>query len=43
MSEKKPLTDEERRINWRSFIIGIFIGIAIIVLFTILYFVGLFR
>jgi len=43
MSEKTPPTDEEKRINRNSFIIGIFIGLAFIVLFTILYYAGLFK
>ncbi len=42
MSEKTPSTDEERKINRRSFIIGIFIVLAIIILYTILYYAGLF-
>jgi hypothetical protein len=41
MSEKTPSTDEERYINRRSFIIGIFIGLAFIILFTILYYARL--
>jgi len=41
MSEKTPSTDEERKINRRSFIIGIFIGLAFIILFTILYYARL--
>jgi hypothetical protein len=43
MSEKISPTDEEKRINRNSFIIGIFIGLAFIVLFTILYYAGLFQ
>ena len=43
MSEQIPPTDEERNINRRSFIIGIFIGLAFIILFTILYYAGLLR
>ncbi len=43
MSNNKPTTDEERRINLRSFIVGMFIALAFIVLFTILYFAGLMR
>ncbi len=43
MSEKTPPTDEERRINRRSFIIGIFIGLAFIVLFTIMYYTGILK
>lgn len=38
--EKRPRTEEEKRIDRRSFFIGIFIGMAIIALFTILYFAG---
>lgn len=40
MSEQTPTTDEERKINRRSFVIGIFIGLAFIILFTILYYAG---
>jgi hypothetical protein len=43
MSEKPNPTEEERNINRRSFIIGIFIGLAIIILFTVLYFMGLIK
>jgi hypothetical protein len=43
MTGKIPPTDEERRVNRNSFIIGIFIGLAFIVLFTILYYAGLFK
>ena len=43
MSEKIPHNDEEKRINRNSFIIGIFIGLAFIILFTGLYFAGLFK
>ncbi|MFL5706754.1 MAG: hypothetical protein ACJ8AG_28625 [Ktedonobacteraceae bacterium] len=42
MSEQTPTTDEERKINRRSFIIGIFIVLAIFILYTILYYAGLF-
>jgi hypothetical protein len=38
--EKRPRTEEEKQIDRRSFIIGIFIGMAIIALFTILYLAG---
>jgi len=41
MSEKHAPLTEERRTNRRSFIIGIFIGLAFIILFTILYYNGL--
>jgi hypothetical protein len=41
MSEQTPTTDEERKINRRSFVIGIFIGLAFIILFTVLYYAGL--
>jgi hypothetical protein len=41
MSEHTSTTDEERKINRKSFIIGIFIGLAFIILFTILYYAGL--
>lgn len=40
MSEQTPTTDEERKINRRSFVIGIFIALAFIILFTILYYAG---
>ena len=43
MSEKIPPTDEEKRINRNSFYIGICIGMAFIVLFTILYYLGLLK
>ncbi|MFL5627611.1 MAG: hypothetical protein ACJ788_18695 [Ktedonobacteraceae bacterium] len=43
MSEQIPPTDEESNINRRSFIIGICIGLAFIILFTILYYAGLLR
>lgn len=43
MSEKHILTEEERKINRRSFIIGIGIAMAFIALFTILYFAGLIK
>ena len=43
MSEKIPPNDEEKWINRNSFIIGIFIGLAIFILFTGLYFAGLFK
>jgi hypothetical protein len=41
MSEQTPTTDEERKINRRSFVIGIFIVLAIFILYTILYYAGL--
>lgn len=37
MSEKSPLTEEEKRNNRFSFIVGIFIALAIIVIFTLLF------
>lgn len=38
MSEtKKPQTEEEKRNNRFSFIVGIFIGLAIIILFVLLF------
>jgi len=43
MSEKIPPTDEEKRINRNSFIIGVFIGLAFIILFTVLYYAGLIK
>ena len=42
MSEKIPHNDQEKRINRNSFIIGILIGLAIFILFTVLYYAGLF-
>ncbi|MFL5661248.1 MAG: hypothetical protein ACJ8BW_07835 [Ktedonobacteraceae bacterium] len=41
MSKQTPTTEEQRHINRRSFIIGIFIVLAIIILYTILYYAGL--
>jgi len=41
MREKHAPMDEEKRTNRRSFIIGIFIGLAFIIFFTILYYHGL--
>jgi predicted nucleic acid-binding Zn ribbon protein len=43
MSEKSPLSEEEKQINHRSFIIGMFIAAAFIILFVILYYLGLMR
>jgi hypothetical protein len=43
MSDRKQTTEEERRTNIRSFIIGIFIALAIMVLYVVLYFAGLIR
>ena len=43
MSEKPTPTGEEQKINRRSFVIGIFIGLAFIILFTVLYFMGLIK
>lgn len=43
MSDKYTPTEEERKINRRSFIIGIGIGMAFIILFTVLYFAGLIK
>jgi len=43
MSEKNTPTEEERKTNRRSFIIGIFIGLALIILFTALYLMGLIK
>jgi hypothetical protein len=37
MDEKKPPTEEEKRNNRFSFIVGILIALAIIVLFVILF------
>lgn len=41
MGEKTSPLDEERRVNRRSFIVGMLIGLAFIILFTILYYQGL--
>ncbi len=43
MSEKLPLTEEEKVNNRNSFVIGIFIGIAIIIAFTFFYYLGIFK
>ena len=43
MSNNKQTTDEERYINRRSFIIGMIIALALIVLYTVLYFAGLIK
>jgi hypothetical protein len=43
MSEKRTPTEEEQKINRRSFITGIFIALAFIVLFTVLYYMGLIK
>lgn len=43
MSEKRPPTEEEQKINRRSFIIGMFIALAFIILFTVLYYLGLLK
>jgi hypothetical protein len=43
MSEKSSQSDEEKRINHRSFYIGMCIATAIIVLYIILYYAGLMR
>jgi hypothetical protein len=43
MSEKPPLSDEEKHINHRSFVIGMFIAAAFMVLFVIFYYAGLLR
>ena len=37
MSEKRPLTEEERRSNRFSFIVGMVIALAILVLFVLLF------
>jgi predicted nucleic acid-binding Zn ribbon protein len=37
MSEKRQITEEERRNNRFSFIVGIFIALAIIIIFIILF------
>lgn len=41
MSGKQSPTDEERRINRRSFIVGMFICLVVIIIYTILYYHGL--
>lgn len=38
--EKRPRTEEEKRIDRRSFYIGIVIGMVIIALYVIFYFAG---
>ncbi len=43
MNEKLPPTEEEKASNRNSFIIGIFIGIAIIIAFTVFYYLGIFK
>lgn len=43
MSKQKQTTDEERRINIRSFVVGIFIALAVIILYTVLYLNGVIR
>ena len=43
MSKMKQTTDEEKRINLRSFIIGMIIALALIVLYTVFYFAGLIK
>ena len=35
--EKKPQTEEEKKNNRYSFIVGILIGLAIIIIFTLLF------
>jgi len=37
MGEKLPPTEEERQNNRFSFIVGIFIGLAIIIIFVLLF------
>lgn len=37
MSEKKIVTEEERRNNRFSFIVGIFIALAVIIIFVVLF------
>jgi hypothetical protein len=41
--EKPPKTEEQKKIDRRSFYIGIGIAIAIIVLYTVLYYQGLIK
>lgn len=43
MSNDKLTPEEERRINQRSFVIGMFIALAFMVLLVILYFAGLIK
>lgn len=43
MSKQKQATDEERRTNIRSFVVGIFIALAVIILYTVLYLNGVIR
>ncbi len=37
MTEKAPLTEEEKKNNRFSFIVGMFIALAIIILFVLLF------
>jgi hypothetical protein len=41
MSDKTPLTNEQRKINRRSFYVGIAIAMAIFIIYIILYFAGI--
>ncbi|HLJ35757.1 MAG TPA: hypothetical protein VKU38_19025 [Ktedonobacteraceae bacterium] len=41
MSEKHSRTAEEKRIDRRSFVIGIGIGVAVIALYVVFYYAGL--
>jgi hypothetical protein len=43
MSDKPPLSDEQKQINHRSFYIGMCIAAAVMILFIILYYAGLMR
>jgi hypothetical protein len=37
MSNHKEISEEERRNNWFSFIVGMFIALAIIIVFALLF------
>ena len=41
MSEKHSRTEEQKRIDHRSFVIGIGIGVVVITLYIVFYFLGL--
>ena len=41
MSEKHSRTEEQKRIDRRSFVIGIGIGVVVITLYIVFYFLGL--
>jgi len=41
MSEKHSRTEEEKHIDHRSFVVGIGIGVVIIAVYVVFYFLGL--